>query len=617
MATTSFFALLRIQFILLVLLLVIPAFGLVLYGNLEQRRIEKERVREAVTALSRLAAANQEIFIKNTRQLLATLCQFPYLVLGSNRTYCGDRFSNLQQMSPDYLNFGLIETDGTLYASGADAHGPINLADRPYFQRVLQTGQFSIGDFQVGRLTGEPSLNFGYPVVDEDGKLRRVLFASLKLSLMSRALENIRLPPGAAVTVLDRTGTVLARYPEPGKWVGKSLSGLSFVQTVLAQKQGVFETSGVDDVARLYAVTAVNDGQAPGLFVSVGIPLKVSFAHANELLVRNTVLLGLVAVLILLGARFYAQRSFLGPINALVAAANRLAEGDLSARTGGVQGAAELVQLGRAFDGMAERLEKRQAEVEQAHEQISRLNAELERRVQQRTAQLESANNELEAFSYSVSHDLRAPLRHIDGFTSMLESQAVDALDESGKRYLRTIAESARRMGMLIDDLLVFSRMGRIDMRKKTVDLEQLIQETIRSLEHDTQGRNIDWKYSKLPKVEGDPSLLRQVFANLLGNAVKYTRPRDPARIEIGCANETPDEMVVFVRDNGVGFDMQFAQKLFGVFQRLHRADEFEGTGIGLANVRRIILRHGGRTWAEGNLGEGATFYFSLPKGSV
>jgi len=170
-------------------------------------------------------------------------------------------------------------------------------------------------------------------------------------------------------------------------------------------------------------------------------------------------------------------------------------------------------------------------------------------------------------------------------------------------------------MGMLIDDLLVFSRMGRAEMRKTTVDLEQLVREMIQNLEQDTRGRNVTWKNSRLPEVEGDCALLRQVLVNLLGNAVKYSRPRDSARIEIGCASETTDEAVIFVRDNGVGFDMRYAQKLFGVFQRLHRADEFEGTGIGLANVRRIILRHGGRTWAEAKPGEGATFYFSLPKG--
>ncbi len=249
----------------------------------------------------------------------------------------------------------------------------------------------------------------------------------------------------------------------------------------------------------------------------------------------------------------------------------------------------------------------------QAEDDIRRLNQDLEQRVAQRTGQLEAANKELEAFSYSVSHDLRAPLRHIDGFAGLLLKSDGATVSERGKGYLGHITDSAKQMGTLIDDLLVFSRMGRTEMRIVNVDLSRLLDDTLNTVQPDIQGRNILWTRSPLPTVRGDPPMLRQVFVNLLTNAVKYTRPRDPAEIEIGCRRDTPGEVVIFVRDNGVGFEMQYADKLFGVFQRLHRAEEFEGTGIGLANVRRIILRHGGRTWAESTPGLGATFYFSLP----
>ena len=226
---------------------------------------------------------------------------------------------------------------------------------------------------------------------------------------------------------------------------------------------------------------------------------------------------------------------------------------------------------------------------------------------------LTAANKELEAFSYSVSHDLRAPLRHIGGFVQLLQAGSKDKLDDTGARYLDVIAAAAQKMGHLIDDLLSFSRTGRAQMHMEAVPLGPLVEECRRELEPEMSGRQIQWQIGELPTVEADRPLLRQVFANLLGNAVKYTGKRDVAHIAV--LAETQDHQIVLsVRDNGAGFDMTYVDKLFGVFQRLHTEQEFEGTGIGLANVRRIVARHGGRTWAEGSPDQGATFYFSLPK---
>jgi signal transduction histidine kinase len=233
--------------------------------------------------------------------------------------------------------------------------------------------------------------------------------------------------------------------------------------------------------------------------------------------------------------------------------------------------------------------------------------------LQHRGELLEAANKELESFSYSVSHDLRAPLRHINGYAALLRKSVEHSLNDKADRYLQTISDSAKHMGQLIDDLLIFSRMGRQEMLRTAVNLNQLIKSILSDLRLDLQGREISWTIATLPEIQGDPVMLRQVLMNLIANAVKFTSTRPIATIEIGVDHPSSTEIVLFVRDNGVGFDMQYAPKLFGVFQRLHRADEFEGTGIGLANVRRIVHRHGGRTWAEGAPDKGATFYVLLP----
>jgi light-regulated signal transduction histidine kinase (bacteriophytochrome) len=244
-------------------------------------------------------------------------------------------------------------------------------------------------------------------------------------------------------------------------------------------------------------------------------------------------------------------------------------------------------------------------------QEIHELNVRLEQRVAKRTSELESANKELEAFSYSVSHDLRAPLRAVDGFSQAVLEDYGPRLPEEGRRYLQTIREGAQRMGVLIDDLLTFSRLSRTPLKKQEVNTDKLVHHVLEEMNSQQEDRQVEIRIGDLPMCQGDPALLNQVWVNLLSNALKYTRHRENAVIEVGC-KVAQEENVYFVRDNGAGFDMRYAHKLFGVFQRLHRADEFEGTGVGLAIVQRIINRHGGRVWADAAVDRGATFYFTL-----
>ena len=266
----------------------------------------------------------------------------------------------------------------------------------------------------------------------------------------------------------------------------------------------------------------------------------------------------------------------------------------------------------RLIDELKTQIEARKL----AERETLKLNSELEQRIHDRTAQLEIVNKELEAFSHSVSHDLRAPLRHINGFAEIIKEEYSDQLPEKARSYLNTIEDAAKKMNRLIDDLLNLSRTNRTELRKSTIKMKQVLDDAISEVAPLLENRKVDFKISELPEVIGDYNLLRMVWINLLDNAIKYTRPRKKAVIQIDCKKEKK-EYIFCIRDNGVGFDMQYADKLFGVFQRLHAVDEFEGNGIGLSNVRRIISRHYGRTWAEAEVDKGAAFYFSLPEDQV
>jgi light-regulated signal transduction histidine kinase (bacteriophytochrome) len=242
-------------------------------------------------------------------------------------------------------------------------------------------------------------------------------------------------------------------------------------------------------------------------------------------------------------------------------------------------------------------------------QEIQRLSLNLEQRVIERTSQLEAVNKELETFAYSVSHDLRAPLRHVDGFLDLLAEHLGASLEGEAAHFFVRIKAATHQMGQLISALLHFSGLSRQALVIRPLDLQELVAGLVDGFTGETQGRRVSWTLDPLPAIHGDASLIRTVFQNLLGNAVKFTGRQEAAVIHIGCVPGAPGETVVFVRDNGAGFDPAYAGKLFGIFQRLHRQDEFEGTGIGLANVQRIVQRHGGRVWAEGRLGEGATFF--------
>ena len=357
----------------------------------------------------------------------------------------------------------------------------------------------------------------------------------------------------------------------------------------------------------------------PSLEWGIVAKIDTEEAFADTTKLKNLVLVIVVIVFLLCGViAFSIAQSISVPMKTLSEGAEIIGSGNLDYKIGSDR-KDEIGQLSRTFDKMTgdlkkitssrDELNREIAERKRAKEEILRLNEDLKNHV----VRLEESNRELDAFSYSVSHDLRSPLRHMAGFMELLQKRSWPQMDETNRHYMTIISDSSKRMGMLIDDLLAFSRIGRSEMRTVVVRVKKLVQDAIGELREETKERDIAWKIGDLPDIYGDPSLLRLVLVNLISNALKFTRTRPRAEIEIGCT-EGEDEFFFFIKDNGVGFDMDYAEKIFGVFQRLHRREEYEGTGIGLANVRRIVSRHGGRAWAAGSPDQGATFYFSLPK---
>lgn len=324
------------------------------------------------------------------------------------------------------------------------------------------------------------------------------------------------------------------------------------------------------------------------------VPTQVAFAPLTRLMYTTLSITVLIAIIVTIIGLVIVLRQVTKPLGRLTTAAVKMGTGDLSQRVKVTTGD-EIGQLGTEFNQMAASLSEKEA------------------KIRQHAAQLEAANKELEAFSYSVSHDLRAPLRAIDGFSRVLLEDYIDKLDDDGKRYLNIIGSNTKKMGQLIDDLLLFSRLGRQEIRRSDINMEKLAKTVFEELKLAVPERKVQNIINTLFPAQGDQAMIRQVLVNLLSNSIKFTRPKETAVIEVDGRSEG-DENIYAIKDNGVGFDMKYVNKLFGVFQRLHTSEEFEGTGVGLAIVQRIIHRHLGRVWAEGKVGEGATFYFSLPR---
>jgi signal transduction histidine kinase len=606
-----FFSGLRVRLLLLVLLAVIPALGLTLYTNLEEREVRKALVQEHAMRLSRLVSADHERLIQDARKLLATLARLPGVREGK-RAACAPLFADLLTRHSSYANLGVIGVDGNVLCSGLPMTGQVYLGDRAYFRRARETRDFAIGDYQIGRITGKATVNFGHPVLDNRGHVRVVLFAALDLAWLNELAGRVGLPAGSTLTVIDRNGTILSRYPDEGKWVGQLMPESPVLKAIVAQQgNGTTEARSEDGIPRLFSLAPFGGAaKSANAYVIIGIPAAVAFAGANRILVRNLVALALVAGLALAAAWVGGNLFIVRQIQTLVQATKRVAAGELGVRTGLPQGQGELSQLAGAFDQMAESLE-RAHERRLLEEDLLRKNYQLE----QQNLAIQEANRLKTEFVSMVSHELRTPLTSIQGYAELLLED--EQIAEEQRESLTLVKKNADRLLGLINDLLDLSRMeaGRVDLHRTSLDLARLIREVAGSLrpliEAKRQRLRLDLG-DALPAVWADADRVTQILTNLISNAHKYTLVEGSITV---AARRNDGFVRVDVSDTGIGLSPEDQTQLFTKFFRAQdRSPQAGGgTGLGLVITRLLVELHGGRITVSSAPGQGSTFSFSLP----
>jgi signal transduction histidine kinase len=601
----------RTRLLLLVLLAVIPALALTLYTNLEERQLRRRLVQEQAMRLSRLVSADHERLIEDTRRFLVTLVRLP-AVRDRDLAACNALFADLLGRHSSYANLAVADAEGNAFCSALPMTGQVYAGDRLYFRRALETRDFTIGEYQVGRITGKASVNFGYPVLDDAGHVRAVVVAALDLAWLNELASRAGLPPGSMLTVIDRHGTILSRYPDDGKWVSKLMPEPLVLTAILTQQgNGTIDAPGADGIPRLFSFAPFGGAmQNADAYVSVGIPAAVAFADVNRILARNLAMLGLVAGLALAGAWVGGNLFIVRQIQALVRATKRVAAGELGVRTGLPHGQGELSQLAGAFDQMAESLEQAH-ERRLLEEELRRKNYQLE----QQNLAVEEANRLKSEFVSMVSHELRTPLTSIQGYAELtLEDEQ---LAEEHRDSLTLVKKNADRLLGLINDLLDLSRIeaGRLDLRQTSLDLARLIPEVAGSLrpliEAKRQRLRLDLS-QELPPVWADADRVTQILTNLISNAHKYTLVEGSIMV----AARQDDRFVrVDVSDTGIGLSPEDQAKLFTRYFRAHdrSPQAVSGTGLGLVITRLLVELHGGRITMSSAPGQGSTFSFSLP----
>jgi len=721
--------------ILIVVMTVVPV-GIILYSALNQRA---QDLRDATLLLERIAdniSDDQNILLSGAEQLLSTLAHLP-AVQKHDAKPVSTLLAELVKKNSQYANLIISDNTGLQWAAAIPPKVPISAADRRYFRNAIASGQFSSGEYAVGRILKKPVLNFAYPIKDVSGKITNVAVVVFTLEKYNQQFKSKNIPANTSLLLTDHKGTILFNATAP-QTIGKQDRDDLFRRMSEGAEKGTFEAVSNTGVRRVFAYQKLrlSGEQSPYMYVRTGMPVESVSGKTHSKLVSD---LGLMSFMLLLAVGFAVYISKRGVVDKIIAlrdATQKVAQGNLDVRVTDYVSGGELGELGRSFDEMTLALIKDNKERTQHEKELSQyadivermqvglyvyrlvdptddqslrlvsanpaavtllglseqeivgkaiddispvfrqtgitekfaevvrsglsfeeeeffysdqnikeaafsfksfplpdkcigvlfeditkrknaeaalqhLNEELEERVHHRTAELNAINRELEAFSYSVSHDMRAPLLRITAFADILFEECANKLSVEELHYVARLKAATKRMNELIDALLKLSRISSSELSNETVNLSELAAEIFNGLKEQEPDRHVLFRVADGIVVRADPTLMKSLLENLIGNAWKYTSKKEHARIEFDMTQEDGGR-VYSVRDNGAGFNMDYCDNLFAPFRRLHSEKEYEGIGIGLATVQRIIRRHGGKIWAEGEEGEGATFNFTL-----